>query len=440
MAAAGSPVPHPVARAGRGARVTTVSKRQTGWVPTAFLHPFARPAAEEFITIVRGEGAVVYDAHGRRYVDGLASLWYCNVGHGRREIAEAVGAQLARLEAYHTFDIFTNEPAEEVAATIAALAPLPEARVFLTCSGSEAVDTALKLARLTFSLEGQPHRHVVVGRHHAYHGVTYGGLSVQGLPLNQEHFGPLLEHVHHIAHDELGEAEAVFAEHGERIAAVIAEPVIGAGGVHPPPEDYLLGLRKLCDEHGALLIFDEVITGFGRLGAWFASDHYGVTPDLITFAKAVTSGYQPLGGVIVGPRVRAALEADESFVLRHGFTYSGHPAACVAGIENIRILREERLAERAAPIGRVLGGGFSELVADGVAAEVRGEGGIWGLGMLEGVSAVDVRAALLARGVIARPIGTATLAFCPPLVIGDDDLERCVTATGEALREVLGRG
>jgi adenosylmethionine-8-amino-7-oxononanoate aminotransferase len=408
-------------------------------MPTAFLHPFARPAAEDFVTIVRGEGAAVYHATGRRYVDGLASLWYCNVGHGRREIAEAVGAQLARLDAYHTFDIFTNEPAEAVTATIAALAPVPEARVFLTCSGSEAVDSAIKLARLTFSLAGEAHRHVVVGRHRAYHGVTYGGLSVQGLPLNQQHFGPLLEHVHHVAHDDLGEAEALFDAHGERIAAVIAEPVIGAGGVYPPPDDYLLGLRKLCDEHGALLVFDEVITGFGRLGTWFAAEHYGVTPDLITFAKAVTSGYQPLGGVVVGPRVRAALESDESFVLRHGFTYSGHPAACVAASENIRILRDEGLLGRAAPIGEVLGAGFAGLVAEGLAAEVRGEGGIWGLGMLEGVSAVDVRAGLLERGVIARPIGTDTLAFCPPLVIADDDLERCVTATREALREVLGR-
>lgn len=408
-------------------------------MPTAFLHPFARPAAEDFVTIVRGEGAAVYDATGRRYVDGLASLWYCNVGHGRREIAEAVGAQLARLDAYHTFDIFTNEPAEAVTATIAALAPVPEARVFLTCSGSEAVDSAIKLARLTFSLAGETHRHVVVGRHHAYHGVTYGGLSVQGLPLNKEHFGPLLEHVHHVAHDDLAEAEALFDAHGERIAAFIAEPVIGAGGVHPPPDDYLLGLRKLCDEHGALLVFDEVITGFGRLGAWFAAEHYGVTPDLITFAKAVTSGYQPLGGVVVGPRVRAALEADEAFVLRHGFTYSGHPAACVAASENIRILRDEHLLERAAPIGEVLGSGFAGLVAEGLAAEARGEGGIWGVGMPEGVNAVDVRAGLLERGVIARPIGTDTIAFCPPLVIGEDDLERCVTATREALRAVLAR-
>ncbi len=406
--------------------------------PTAFLHPFAKPAAEDFITIVRGEGAAVFDDTGKRYVDGLASLWYCNVGHGRREIADAVGHQLAVLDDYNTFDIYTNEPAEEVSATIAALSPVPEARVFLTCSGSEAVDTALKLARMTHHLNGETDRQIVVGRHNAYHGVTYGGVSVQGLPLNKEGWGQLLPDIHHVDPHEIAEAEALFTQYGDRIAAFIAEPVIGAGGVYPPTEGYLLGLRKLCDEHGALLIFDEVITAFGRLGAWFASERYGITPDLITFAKAVTSGYQPLGGVVVGPRVRESLERDPDFVLRHGFTYSGHPASCVAGIENIRILRDEALLGRAEPIGEVLGGGLGAMVEEGLLAEARGEGGIWAAGMRSDVSALDVRDGLLERGVIARPIGTTSIAFCPPLVIGDDDLARCVSALDESIRDVLG--
>ena len=267
-----------------------------------FLHPFAKPAATDFITIVRGEGAAVFDDAGKRYVDGLASLWYCNVGHGRHEIVEAVTRQMEVLENYNTFDIFTNQPAEDISALVAALSPVPDARVFLTGSGSEAVDTALKLARLTFSRGGQPQRQILVGRELAYHGVNFGGVSVQGLPLNQQGWGELLGNVAQIDHDDLGRAEALFDEHGDEIAAVIAEPVIGAGGVYPATVEYLRGLRKLCDEAGALLIFDEVITGFGRLGSWFAAEHYGVTPDLITFAKAVTSGYQPLGGVIVGPR------------------------------------------------------------------------------------------------------------------------------------------
>ena len=401
-----------------------------------FLHPFAKPAAENFITIVRGEGAAVFDDAGRRYVDGLASLWYCNVGHGRPEIADAVDAQMRTLENYNTFDIFTNEPAERVAAEISALSPIPAARVFLTSSGSAAVDTALKLARMTSTRLGQPDRHVLVGRQHAYHGVNFGGVSVQGLPLNQEGWGPLLGPTAQIDHDDLTSAERLFDEQGDKIAAVIAEPVIGAGGVYPATVEYLRGLRKLCDESGALLIFDEVITGFGRLGSWFASQFYGVTPDLITFAKGVTSGYLPLGGVIVGPRVREALEADPDFLLRHGYTYSGHPACCVAGLTNIQILRDEHLLDRVPHIGERLGGGLGQLVDEGLVAEVRGEGAIWALAMHPSVSALDVRAGLLERGVIARPIGTAALAFCPPFVIEDDDLDLCVSATAEALRAV----
>ena len=187
----------------------------------------------------------------------------------------------------------------------------------------------------------------------------------------------------------------------------------------------------------ALLIFDEVITAFGRLGAWSASSYYGVTPDLVTFAKAVTSGYQPLGGVLVGQRMRDALESDPAFVLRHGFTYSGHPTACVAATTNLAIIEREGLLERAKPIGEQLSSALEALRDEGLLAEVRGDGAIWGAGMLSDVSAVDVRDAMLTRGVIARPIGTHTVAFCPPLVIDDAQLDRCATAIGEALRRVV---
>ena len=195
-----------------------------------FLHPFARPAAEaeEFITIVRGEGALVWDDADNEYIDALASLWYCNVGHGRFPIADAVASQMAVLENYNTFDIFTNETVERFAAFVAAASPVPDARVFFTSSGSEAVDSALKFARLTHSLRGDTERTIIVGRHNAYHGVTYGGLSAQGLPLNQEHFGPLLDDILRVDSHDLAEVEAAFAEHGRRIAAVIAEPVQGA--------------------------------------------------------------------------------------------------------------------------------------------------------------------------------------------------------------------
>jgi putrescine aminotransferase len=402
--------------------------------PSAFLHPFARPAASrgEFRTIVRGEGATVWDADGRAYVDAMASLWYCTIGHGRADMVARITEQLATLEAYHCFDVFTNEPAERFCALVAERAPVRDSRVFLTSSGSEAVDTAVKLSRLTFSLQGEPARHLVVGRHGGYHGVTYGGLSAQGLDANQQHFGPLLEGVARVDRHEVADLESLFAARGHELAAVIVEPVQGAGGVHPPAPGYLQRARELCTEHGALLVFDEVITGFGRLGTWFAAEAYGVEPDLITFAKAATSGYVPLGGVVVGRAVLDVLEADPDFVLRHGFTYSGHPTACAAGIGNVEILEQERLFERVPAIAARLGGGLAELAAAGHLAGHRGAGAVWAGVLPEGIDADAVRDTMLAAGVIARPIGDV-IAFCPPLVITDAQLDRCLAALAGAL-------
>ncbi len=272
----------------------------------------------------------------------------------------------------------------------------------------------------------------------AYHGVTYGGTSSQGLPLNREHAGPLLEGIHHAEADDLADMERLFDAHGDVVAAVITEPVQGAAGVFPPSPGYLQGLRRLCDDHGSLLIFDEVITGFGRLGTWWAAEHYGVTPDLTTFAKGATSGYLPLGGVIVGRRVLDVLEADEERVLRHGFTYSGHPSTCAAGIANMEVLRDESLLDRAEAIEAIVEPGLQAMVDEGLAAELRGLRGIWGLVMNHGTSAGQVRDEMLARGVIARPIGGDTLAICPPLVISDAHLEEIVHVTGQALMASAG--
>lgn len=405
---------------------------------SAFLHPFTRPTASEFIEITRGDGAVVWDSEGRRYVDAMASLWYCQVGHGRESIADAVAAQMRTLEAFHTFEMFTNEPAELLSERLAALAPMPDARVFLTSSGSEAVDTAIKLARLHFAWQGRPERKVVIARDRAYHGVTYGGTSAQGIPPNKEHWGPLLEGVVVLDADDLVTMKDHFADQGEQIAAVITEPVQGAGGVHPPPEGYLRGLRDLCDEHGALLIADEVVCGFGRLGTWWGSQHYGVEPDLVTFAKGASSGYLPIGGVLVGRAVRDVMESDDTRVLRHGFTYSGHPSACTAALANLDIIDREGLADRAPWIGDRISAALRDLVADGLAAGVRGEGAVWGLAMNDGISAVAVRNEMLQHGVIPRPIGDHTVAFCPPLVIGEDDLELMNAATRSALESVSG--
>lgn len=400
--------------------------------PPAFLHPFARPRAEEFVTITRGEGAAVFDADGRRYVDALASLWYCNVGHGRRELIDAMTAQLGTLEAFHTFERFTNEPADRLATELSTLAPMDDARVFFVDSGSESIDSAIKLARLAHGLARAPERTLIVSRRHGYHGVTLGGTSAQGLPANRAGFGPLLER-EEIEHDDLAQAERVMAEHGERVALVVAEPVIGAGGVRPPPPGYLKGLRRLCDEHGAFLCLDEVICAFGRLGTWWGAEVYDVVPDLVTFAKGVTSGYAPLGGVLVGPAVRAPLEADPDYVLRHGHTYSGHPLVCATALAALEVTRSEDLLGRARVLGARLAEGLESLVDGERIVETRGEGALRAVGLGADLDAAVVRDRMVAAGVIPRAIGPDTVAFCPPLVVGDADLDHCLEALAHAV-------
>ncbi|MEZ5383588.1 MAG: aminotransferase class III-fold pyridoxal phosphate-dependent enzyme [Microthrixaceae bacterium] len=403
---------------------------------SAFLHPFARPAATEFIDIVRGQGAAVWDAAGNRYVDAMASLWYCQVGHGRAEIADATAAQMRTLDAFHTFEMFTNEPTERFCAALAERSPLEDTRVFLTNSGSEAVETALKLSRLFWAWQECPERRVVIAREGAYHGVAYGGTTAQGLPANREGWGRLLPDVVHADAHDLGQVKELFAEHEGSVAAVIAEPLQGAAGVYPPQPGYLEGLRALCDEHGALLIFDEVVCGFGRLGHWWGAQRYQVTPDLIAFAKGATSGYLPLGGVLVNARVNEVLEADDARMLRHGFTYSGHPTVCAAALANLAIIEDEGLLARATSMGERLAPALGAMVGEGLAAEVRGTDAIWALRLNEGVVPTDVRNHMLANGVIPRPIGQSTLAFCPPLTIGDDDLGLIIEATRLALTAV----
>ena len=400
-----------------------------------FIHPFARPAAVpgDFIEIVRGEGAGVFDKDGKRYVDGLASLWYCQVGHGRKQIADAVHKQMMSIAAYNVFDRFTSDIVEALCAELTDLAPMPNTRVFLTSGGSESVDTAFKLARNAHAQAGHPEKTVIISRQQSYHGVNYGGMSATGLPLNRAGFGELLPDIVHVPQHDLDAVGAACATHAGRIAAIISEPVQGAGGVHPSKEGYLDGLRALADQHGAFLILDEVICGFGRLGQWWGAQHYNVTPDLVTFAKGVSSGYQPLGGVLVGPAVRAPLEADPNYMLRHGYTYTGHNSACAAGLANIEIMKAEGLVDRAPLIGKRLGDGLHSLQRDGKVAEVRGVGAVWAVGLHEGVNPVAVREATLARGAIVRPIAPSTIAMCPPLMIPDNDIDHLLEALSGGL-------
>lgn len=409
--------------------------RYAGTMSTpTLLHPFAPPtkSADEFVSIVSGSGATVTDSNGRVYIDAMASLWYANVGYGRTEIADAVANQMREIAGFHTFSSFTNPPADALADRIAALSPYDHPRIFFCCSGSEAVESAMKIARIAQAQAGHPERTVIISRERAYHGVAYGGTSVSGLPTNKVGFGPFLGDVVNVDPDDLLKMEAALLEHAGEVAAVITEPVQGAGGVYPPQDGYLEGLRELCDRFGAYLIFDEVITGFGRLGTWLASERFGVTPDLTTFAKAVTSGYQPLGGVIVGDGVADTLADDPSFVFRHGFTYSGHPAACAAGLANIDILESEGLLGQVSRIEAKFKEGLGALQDKGLVTGVRGIGGMWAVALPAGVSEADVFARMLKSGVIARSL-PATITLCPPLVITDAQLDEVLAALGSAL-------
>ena len=407
-------------------------------MPGALLHPFASPRMSDAIRITSGEGAVLRDDRGNQYIDGMAGLWYQNIGYGRQEMADAIAGQVRALGASHVFPPFTNAPAEEAAERIAALSPMEGARVFLGSSGSEAVDTAMKLARIAHREAGAPERQLIISRERGYHGTAYGGTSAQGIDVNRDGFGPLVGEVVSVPADNPEAMAMLFDERGDEIAAVITEPVQGAGGVFPPADGYLQGLRRLCDTHGAFLIFDEVITGFGRTGNWFASQTYGVTPDLITFAKAVTSGYVPFGGVVVGPAVGAALTKDPDFVLRHGFTYSGHQLGAVAALTAIEVQQREGLVDRATEIGTVLRPGLDALLDDGLVADVRGVGAIWGMTMLPGVDATAVRDAMIARGVIVRSVFDHVV-MCPPLVIDDDQLGQVLDGFAGVLAEQMGR-
>ena len=398
----------------------------------ALLHPFSPPGMPEgdFVEIVRGEGSLVFDSNGREYVDAMANLWLCQVGHGRTEIIDAVTAQMHQMEAYNTFAPFTNGPAARVAEMIAERSPHPDGRVFLGCSGSDAVDTALKIARQVQQRRGQDGRQVIVKRTNGYHGTNFGGTSAQGIAPNREGWGDLVPHFVEVPHDDLEAAASVFADHGDRIAAVLTEPVQGAGGVFPPVDGYLEGLRRLCDDNGALLIFDEVICGFGRIGEWFGAQAFGVTPDLITFAKGVTSGYLPLSGVILSRHICEDLE-EPGFLLRTGYTYSGHQASCAAGIANLELMTSEGLDTRANHVGDRLQEGLRALEADGLIESWRGMGAVYAAEL--GRDSIPVRNEILANGVIVRPIGTC-LAICPPLVITDDEVGRIIDTMADALR------
>jgi adenosylmethionine-8-amino-7-oxononanoate aminotransferase len=399
------------------------------------------------LVLREGEGVWVTDVDGRRYLDATAALWYCNVGFGRAEIADAVADQLRRLAAYSSFGPYTTEPTLELADRIAALAPVPDAAVFFTSGGSEAIDTAGKLVRRYWDVVGRPEKRLIVSREHGYHGMAAFGTSLAGIPLNKAGYGPLVEDVVHVGANDLDAVEALFAARGPEIGAFVAEPVIGAGGVIPPEDGYFDGLAQLCRQFDVLLVADEVVTGFGRTGRWWGSERYGIEPDLITFAKGVTSGYVPLGGVIAGPRVRAPFwdEPIPGAVFRHGYTYSGHAAACAAGLANLGILEREDLVGRVRALEPVLGASLGRLASAPLVGEVRTIGLTGAVEIAADVRAADpgvveaVVAAARRHGVLTRAVRGVALQVSPAFVVTRTEIETLTAAFGAALHEVAGR-
>jgi putrescine aminotransferase len=396
---------------------------------TRFWHPFAdmKQVAGGEIVLDRGEGVWVYDTEGKRYLDASGSLWYANVGHGRRELADAAAAQLARLEAYSAYDRFATPPVLELADRLSALAPVPDAVVFFTTAGSDAVESAVKLARRYWSATGRPEKQVIVARDKAYHGVSGYGTSLSGIAPNREGFGELAPGIEHVPYDDVDAVARLFDERAADIAAFIGEPVIGAGGVYPPPEGYWPAIERLCRAHDVLLVVDEVITGFGRLGEWFGSQRYGIEPDLFTFAKGVTSGYVPLGGVVVGQRVQEPFWRDDAGMFRHGYTYSGHATACAVALANLGIIEREGLVQRVKQLEPIF---VQKLRSLEGAVEVRAAGLVAGV-QVEEVERVVVR--LRELGVLTRIVGGHSLQLCPPLVIGEEDLDLLVEQIAAAI-------
>lgn len=400
---------------------------------TRFWHPFADmgAVAESELLIDRGEGVYVYDADGRRYLDATASLWYANIGHGRAEVADAVSAQMRKLEAYSTFGDYGNRPANEVAERLAAVAPVDDPRVFLASGGADAIDTAAKLARRHWVLQGQPDRTHLISRTQGYHGTHGFGTSIGGIEANTTNWGPLIGDVSSVQHDSLAALEAEIQRVGpDRVAAFFCEPILGAGGVHLPAEGYMEGVADLCAEHGVLLVVDSVICGFGRLGTWFGVERWeDVRPDLITFAKGVTAGYLPLGGVVVSGRVAEPFfEAKGGPMLRHGATYAGHPTCCAAALAVLDVYEREDLIPRGRELERPLADVLAPLADHPAVAEVRA-----GLGFLGAVQLAPealehdptavARVAQGARqaGVLLRPL-LGSVAVSPPLIADESHL------------------
>lgn len=391
------------------------------------------------LVIERGEGSYIVTADGRRLFDGTAGLWHANIGHSRPELAEAAAEQMRRLETYHIFGRFVNDQALTLADRLSALSPIPDSKVILNSGGSDAIDVACKLARRHWQREGRLDKRVILSREFAYHGLHAFGTSIAGLDFNREGYGgeSLVPETARIPLHDLDATIELIAEIGaDRIAAVVTEPIQGTGGVHPPQEGYLRRLADICEANDILLILDEVITGFGRTGTMFAAERFGVTPDLLTFAKGVTSGYAPLGGVLVGARIWQPFyrEDADTPIFRHGATYAGHATACAVAMRNLDVLEREALLPRVKDLESQLVDGLDALAARNPSVrEVRACGFLGGVSLVDAVDAVRVADALIDVGFVSRPLRGNTLQLSPPFITTDGELRAYIDAIDAAV-------
>ena len=398
-----------------------------------FWHPFADMRAlgrAGELVIDRAEGYYVFDTDGRKYLDATASLWYCNLGHGRSSIVEAARAQMARLEAYSTFGDLTNEPIIELSERLGEISPIIDSVSFFTSGGSDSIDTAVKLARRYWRVVGQPDRRFVISRSRAYHGMHVAGTSIAGIDANVDGYGGLFPDVARVEWDSYDDIVSVFDDLGpERVAAFVCEPIIGAGGVLAPPPGYLEKTRAVCRDTGVLFIADEVVTGFGRTGYWFASARYDLQPDMIVCAKGITSGYLPMGVVIIAPGIAEPWFSGEAGMWRHGYTYSGHPTVAAAALANLDLLESEQLVTGAKSLESDLAKALSPLETHDLVTEVRSGTGVLAAVQLdpEAVAAdTDLTARVIAgcrqAGIMTRMLLGDALHVSPPLTLDADGL------------------
>ena len=429
-----------------------------------YLHPFTDHKdlhKKKSRIITRADGVYIYDSDGNKILDGMSGLWCVNAGYGRTEIVDAATRQLRELPYYNSFFQCAHPPSIELATILSELSQPQLQHVFFAGSGSESNDTIVRMVRRYWDLLEQPQRHTIISRKNAYHGSTVAAASLGGMkPMHQQSGLPIPGIVHveqpywfgsdrSLSPEEFGiqaarSIEAKINEIGaHKVAAFIGEPVQGAGGVIIPPETYWPEVQRICEEYGILLISDEVITGFGRLGEWFGADYYGTRPDFMTFAKGVTSGYLPLGGVFVSDRVAGVL-IDKGGEFYHGYTYSGHPAACAVAIENIRILQRENLIERVKnDIGPYFQAGWKKLGEHPLVGEARVVGLMGALELVRDKATLErfeeklgagtiCRDLFVNNGLVMRAVGD-TMVAAPPLVISHEEVDELVETAWKCL-------